>query len=43
MEVDWQRAAIAAWGNSRSWDQVAREALGQMQAAAREAGVMNEA
>jgi glycosyltransferase involved in cell wall biosynthesis len=34
LQKPWQRAAIAAWGNSRSWDQVAREALEQMQAAA---------
>ena len=36
LQKPWQRAAIAAWGNSRSWDQVAREALDQMEAAARE-------
>ncbi len=33
LQKPWQRAAIAAWGNSRSWNQVAREALEQMQAA----------
>jgi len=33
LQKPWQRAAIAAWGKSRSWDQVAREVLHQMQSA----------
>ncbi len=33
LQKPWQRAAIAAWGKSRSWDQVAREVLHEMRAA----------
>jgi hypothetical protein len=31
-ERDWDSATIAAWGAARSWDQVAREILSEMEA-----------
>jgi glycosyltransferase involved in cell wall biosynthesis len=30
IQMDWDRSLIAAWGQRRSWDQVAREVLEEM-------------
>jgi len=38
LRTDWDRDAIAAWGKSRNWEQVAAEAVEQLQAAADEWG-----
>jgi glycosyltransferase involved in cell wall biosynthesis len=34
LAADWDRAAIAAWGRARSWEQVAEEVAAEMRAAA---------
>jgi teichuronic acid biosynthesis glycosyltransferase TuaC len=36
LETDWNRAAIAEWGKARSWEQVAREVLIEMESVLKE-------
>jgi glycosyltransferase involved in cell wall biosynthesis len=37
LEARWDRAAIAEWGRARSWEEVAREVLVQMESVLKEA------